>query len=225
MPVAPPMPVSAPAAQTTQEKLFELLSFDKIDDRVEKSDQAPYDMTARLIGRGVASTGGAYLLPYLQSGHMLLLGVLLLCSIVSYPGARPATAKRAATQAALAERQKQASEAAVGRIEQLKREGEQTIAKRAEASAELEQALAEQEREAAADAAARIDELKRAGETTVAKRKVSSKSTMGDVLTRKVSEMSAEEIASLWEMGGQSPSEAELEAAGGGLGDITMGDE
>jgi len=75
-----------PDAQTAQEKLFELLTFDTIDDRVERSDEAAYDFTARVIGRGVASKGGAYLLPYLQSGHMLLLGVLLLSSSISYPG-------------------------------------------------------------------------------------------------------------------------------------------
>ena len=74
--------------QTAQEKLFELLTFDTIDDRVERSDEAEYDTTARLLGRGVASQGGAYLLPYLQSGHMLLLGVLLLSSTISYPGDR-----------------------------------------------------------------------------------------------------------------------------------------
>ena len=37
---------------------------------------------------GTASQGGAYLLPYLQSGHILLLGVLLLASTISYPGDR-----------------------------------------------------------------------------------------------------------------------------------------
>lgn len=77
---------TAPAAPTAQDKIFELLTFDKIDDRVERSDEAPYDMTARLIGRGVASQGGAYLLPYFQSGHILLLLVLLLSSTISYPG-------------------------------------------------------------------------------------------------------------------------------------------
>jgi len=72
--------------QTAQEKLFELLTFDTIDDRVERSDEAAYDFTARVLGRGTASQGGAYILPYLQSGHMLLLGVLLLASSISYPG-------------------------------------------------------------------------------------------------------------------------------------------
>ena len=59
---------------------------DQIDDRVERSDEAAYDFTARVLGRGTASQGGAYILPYLQSGHMLLLGVLLLASSISYPG-------------------------------------------------------------------------------------------------------------------------------------------
>jgi hypothetical protein len=84
-PLARP-PRTAPGEQTAQEKLFELLTFDTIDDRVERSDEAAYDTTARLLGRGQASQGGAYLLPYLQSGHMLLLGVLLLSSTISYPG-------------------------------------------------------------------------------------------------------------------------------------------
>ena len=61
---------------------------DQIDDRVERSDEAAYDNTARILGRGTASVGGAYILPYLQSGHMLLLGVLLLASTISYPGDR-----------------------------------------------------------------------------------------------------------------------------------------
>jgi hypothetical protein len=75
-----------PGEQTAQEKLFELLTFDTIDDRAERSDEMEYDMTARLIGRGTASKGGAYLLPYFQTGHILLLGVLLLSATVSYPG-------------------------------------------------------------------------------------------------------------------------------------------
>ena len=55
---------------------------------MERSDEAAYDNTARILGRGTASQGGAYLLPYLQSGHILLLGVLLLASTISYPGDR-----------------------------------------------------------------------------------------------------------------------------------------
>ena len=55
---------------------------------MERSDEAAYDNTARILGKGKASQGGAYLLPYLQSGHILLLGVLLLASTISYPGDR-----------------------------------------------------------------------------------------------------------------------------------------
>lgn len=66
------------------ERLMELLSFDTIDERPANED--PYDATARLIGRGLPNKAGAYLLPYLQTGHMLLLGVLLLSSSISYPG-------------------------------------------------------------------------------------------------------------------------------------------
>lgn len=86
---APPPPPAAPVApveKTAQEKLMELLAFDTIDDAVEKSNEGPYDMDARMLGRGLASTSGAYLLPYFQTGHMLLLVVLILCSNVSYPG-------------------------------------------------------------------------------------------------------------------------------------------
>ena len=61
-----------------------LLTFDTIDDRPLNED--PYDLTAKLIGRGLPTKAGVYLLPYLQSGHMLLLGVLLLSSLVTYPG-------------------------------------------------------------------------------------------------------------------------------------------
>ena len=79
---------TAPSApyrgETAAERLMELLSFDTIDERPPNED--PYDATARLIGRGLPNKAGAYLLPYLQSGHMLLLGVLLLSSSISYPG-------------------------------------------------------------------------------------------------------------------------------------------
>jgi len=63
---------------------MELFTFDSIDER--PTDEPRYDWTARVIGRGLPDKTGAYLLPYLQSGHMLLLGVLFLCSLVSYPG-------------------------------------------------------------------------------------------------------------------------------------------
>ena len=63
---------------------MELFTFDSIDER--PPDEEPYDYTARFIGRGLPNKAGAYYLPYLQSGHMLLLGVLILSSLVSYPG-------------------------------------------------------------------------------------------------------------------------------------------
>ena len=39
-----------------------------------------------MIGRGLPNKAGVYTLPYLQSGHILLLAVLLLCATVTYPG-------------------------------------------------------------------------------------------------------------------------------------------
>ena len=80
---APPAPPATPQ-EAVQERILELLSFDTIDDRPENEE--PYDYTARFIGRGLPNKAGVYLLPYIQSGHMLLLGSLLLSSIVSYPG-------------------------------------------------------------------------------------------------------------------------------------------
>lgn len=85
---APPSEAAAAKPEgpmSASEKLMELLSFDAIDER-PAVEQAEYDATARLIGRGLPNKAGAYLLPYLQSGHMLLLGVLLLSSFVTYPG-------------------------------------------------------------------------------------------------------------------------------------------
>jgi hypothetical protein len=70
--------------QNAAERLMELLAFDTIDERPRNED--PYDATARIIGRGLPNKAGAYTLPYLQTGHMLLLGVLLLSSSISYPG-------------------------------------------------------------------------------------------------------------------------------------------
>jgi hypothetical protein len=45
-----------------------------------------YDMAAALIGTGRPNKQGIYVLPYLQSGHILLLLVVLLCAFVYYPG-------------------------------------------------------------------------------------------------------------------------------------------
>lgn len=85
-PLRSPQP-AAPARgepQNAAERLMELLAFDTIDERPRNED--PYDATARIIGRGLPNKAGAYTLPYLQTGHMLLLGVLLLSSSISYPG-------------------------------------------------------------------------------------------------------------------------------------------
>ena len=63
---------------------MEILSFDEIDERPVNEDE--YDATARIIGRGLPNKAGAYVLPYLQTGHSLLLIVLLISSLISYPG-------------------------------------------------------------------------------------------------------------------------------------------
>ena len=92
MPVAPPAPepwgVDAPAETSpldaAGQNMFRLLNFDDIDER--PADEDPYDATARYIGRGLPNKAGVYLLPYLQTGHLLLLLVLLLSSLISYPG-------------------------------------------------------------------------------------------------------------------------------------------
>ena len=73
-----------PEPTKSSEGLMELLSFDTIDERPR--NEVVYDTTARIIGRGLPNKAGAYYLPYLQTGHMLLVGVLLLSSTISYPG-------------------------------------------------------------------------------------------------------------------------------------------
>lgn len=70
--------------EQVQERIMELMSFDTIDER--PADEEPYSYTDRVLGRGLPNKTGAYFLPYVQSGHMLLLGVLLLASLISYPG-------------------------------------------------------------------------------------------------------------------------------------------
>jgi hypothetical protein len=45
-----------------------------------------YDLTSAVIGTGSPNEQGVYVLPYLQSGHVLLLLVILLCAFVYYPG-------------------------------------------------------------------------------------------------------------------------------------------
>lgn len=48
--------------------------------------EGEYDLTSAIIGTGKPNKEGLFLLPYLQSGHMLLLLILLLCTFVYYPG-------------------------------------------------------------------------------------------------------------------------------------------
>lgn len=45
-----------------------------------------YELAAAIIGTGKANKQGLYVLPYLQSSHMLLLSVILLGTFVYYPG-------------------------------------------------------------------------------------------------------------------------------------------
>lgn len=80
----PRSPSELTPQELARDRLFELLSFDTIDERPVNED--PYDWTARLIGRGLPNKAGVYLLPYLQTGHLLLVGVLLLSTLISYPG-------------------------------------------------------------------------------------------------------------------------------------------
>lgn len=48
--------------------------------------QGEYDLASAIIGTGRPNKQGIYLLPYLQSGHVLLLIVVLVCAFVYYPG-------------------------------------------------------------------------------------------------------------------------------------------
>ncbi|KAI0564509.1 hypothetical protein FGB62_25g718 [Gracilaria domingensis] len=45
-----------------------------------------YDFASALIGTGKPNKQGIYVQPYLQSGHVLLLGIVLLIAFVYYPG-------------------------------------------------------------------------------------------------------------------------------------------
>jgi len=78
-----PAPPLSPAEQV-RERAMNLLAFDNIDDRPVNED--PYDLTAKLLGRGLPSKAGAYINPYIQIGHLLLLVTLLLSTLISYPG-------------------------------------------------------------------------------------------------------------------------------------------
>ena len=64
---------------------MELLTFDEIDARpaVERGD---YSGISRILGQGLPNQAGFYVLPYLQTGHMLLLVTVLLATLISYPG-------------------------------------------------------------------------------------------------------------------------------------------
>ena len=73
--VAPPSPPKS-SQEIARDRIFELLAFDTIDERPENED--PYDMTARLLGRGLPNKAGIYYLPYIQTGHLLMILVLLL---------------------------------------------------------------------------------------------------------------------------------------------------
>jgi len=68
-----------------KEKLMELLVFDTIDERPAK-EATEYDAVSRWIGEGLATKGGLYYTPYLQSGHALLLLILLFVSTFSDDG-------------------------------------------------------------------------------------------------------------------------------------------
>lgn len=68
---------------------------DELVDRIERDPdylfrsgnaEGEYGLAAAIIGTGRPNKQGVYVLPYLQSGHMILLGVILLCAFVYYPG-------------------------------------------------------------------------------------------------------------------------------------------
>lgn len=46
----------------------------------------PYDTVSRFAGRGRKNEQGVLFLPFLQSGHLILLTILLLASLIEYPG-------------------------------------------------------------------------------------------------------------------------------------------
>lgn len=66
-------------------RMQEMLELDpQIDAAVTYLDE--YDWDSRILGRGLPNQAGVYVQPYLQSGHTLLLLILLLCATVDYPG-------------------------------------------------------------------------------------------------------------------------------------------
>ena len=78
----PKRPLASP--KTGAERAFELLSFDTIDER--PAEEESYDLLDKILGKGVANKADAFYLPYLQTGHVFMLLVLLLACSVTYPG-------------------------------------------------------------------------------------------------------------------------------------------
>ena len=78
----PKRPLASP--KTGAERAFELLSFDTIDERPAAEES--YDLLDKILGKGVANKADAFYLPYLQTGHVFMLLVLLLACSVTYPG-------------------------------------------------------------------------------------------------------------------------------------------
>ena len=80
----PRRPSASP--KTGAERTFELLSFDTIDERPAAEES--YDLLDKILGKGVANKADAFYLPYLQTGHVFMLLVLLLACSVTYLGSR-----------------------------------------------------------------------------------------------------------------------------------------
>lgn len=59
---------------------------EKEPDFVMKTKKKEYDLTSAIFGRGQPNKQGVYVLPYLQSAHLVLTGVAVLAAFVYYPG-------------------------------------------------------------------------------------------------------------------------------------------
>lgn len=59
---------------------------EKEPDFVMKTKKMEYDLTSAIFGRGQPNKQGVYVLPYLQSAHLVLTGVAVLAAFVYYPG-------------------------------------------------------------------------------------------------------------------------------------------
>lgn len=59
---------------------------EKEPDFVMKTKKKEYDLTSAIFGRGQPNKQGVYVLPYLQSAHLVLTGVAALAAFVYYPG-------------------------------------------------------------------------------------------------------------------------------------------